>query len=277
VLEEADAPSGQHFLRIGDAAWIAAKDARHPTLADPPPEVDASAGERWIDVELDSQTLFDQCWALCTILRPAYERLGELQRTRPLLHVDETPWPLYTSKGQTAAASKWHIWTLVSEIGVYNEIHGGRGLKAGASLLGDYDGYVMCDGYAVYEALAKRYPALRMVQCWSHARRKFVDCESAFPVECSQILDLLGELYAIEDKAGDDLEERRRLRQSESRQGLTKIQQWAVEVRCVPGSALDDAIRTRGPIARARTHRRAVRGASRRAGEPQNGGRARNR
>jgi hypothetical protein len=56
VEEIADGPGGQ-FLRIGEGAWIAAKDARHPTIADPPPEVDANNGERWIDVDLETQTL----------------------------------------------------------------------------------------------------------------------------------------------------------------------------------------------------------------------------
>jgi lipoprotein-anchoring transpeptidase ErfK/SrfK len=52
VLERRDG-----YLRIGDRAWIAEKDVRHPVLSDPPPEVDAAAGERWIDVDLDRQTL----------------------------------------------------------------------------------------------------------------------------------------------------------------------------------------------------------------------------
>lgn len=56
VLDEVDAPSG-HFLRIGEGAFIAAKDARHPAIVDPPPDVDANAGERWIDVDLETQTL----------------------------------------------------------------------------------------------------------------------------------------------------------------------------------------------------------------------------
>jgi hypothetical protein len=56
VLEHRDGPSGG-FLRIGDGAWIASKDARHPVLVGPPPEVDADAGERWIDVDLATQTL----------------------------------------------------------------------------------------------------------------------------------------------------------------------------------------------------------------------------
>jgi len=56
VLDEQKTPAGT-FLRIAESAWINAKDARHPTLADPPGEVDVDVGERWIDVELATQTL----------------------------------------------------------------------------------------------------------------------------------------------------------------------------------------------------------------------------
>ena len=191
---------------------------------------------------VDSQTLFDQCWALCELLRPAYDRLGEVQVALPLLFVDETRWPLHEKKGQKVPASKWHIWTLVSELGVYYEILGGRDAKAAASLLADFKGHVMCDGYAAYESVAKRFPSLRLLQCWTHVRRKFVDCETAFPSECKTILDRIGELYAIEARAGDDQAERQRLRQSESREVLAAIQQWVFDVRCLPGSGLHDAI-----------------------------------
>src|SRR5581483_11047058 len=40
----------------GDAEWIAARDVARPHLAPPPPEA-AGPHERWIDVELASQTL----------------------------------------------------------------------------------------------------------------------------------------------------------------------------------------------------------------------------
>ncbi|APR84421.1 Hypothetical protein A7982_09770 [Minicystis rosea] len=56
VLDEVESFGGR-FLRIGDGAFIAAKDARHPKLSEPPPEVDAATGERWIDVDLETQTL----------------------------------------------------------------------------------------------------------------------------------------------------------------------------------------------------------------------------
>lgn len=193
-------------------------------------------------LDCDSQTLFDQCWALCELVRPAYDRLREVQRRQPLIFADETRWPLHTKTGATGPASKWHIWTLVSDLGVYYEVHGGRDEAAGTSLLGGYEGYVMCDGYAVYEALAKKEPLLQLVQCWAHARRNFVECERAFPKECATVLDLIGELYAIEKSAGDNLAKRKELRQTQSRAVLKKIEAWIFEVRPLPGSALYDAI-----------------------------------
>jgi lipoprotein-anchoring transpeptidase ErfK/SrfK len=58
-LEEARSYAGR-FARIAEgsaAAWVAARDLRHPTVPPPPPEVDVDAGERWLDVDLATQTL----------------------------------------------------------------------------------------------------------------------------------------------------------------------------------------------------------------------------
>lgn len=54
VLEEAGR-QGAQYLRIGEGEWLRAKDVRRPTLAAPPAEV--GQRERWIDVELATQTL----------------------------------------------------------------------------------------------------------------------------------------------------------------------------------------------------------------------------
>jgi len=68
-------------------------------------------------------------------------------------------------------------------------------------LLGGFKGIAVTDGYGVYYSLEKRTQGLRIAQCRAHIRRKFVDCESAFPKETEQILGLIRELYAIEDRA----------------------------------------------------------------------------
>jgi hypothetical protein len=56
VLGSTEAAGGP-LLQIGPDAWLKATDVRRPSLAAPPPEVDVAAGERWIDVDLATQTL----------------------------------------------------------------------------------------------------------------------------------------------------------------------------------------------------------------------------
>jgi transposase len=191
---------------------------------------------------VDSQTLFDQLWALYQLLLPAYRRLADVQRAEKLLFVDESRWPLLGVKGKGAEPSKWHIWTLVSARAVYYEIYDGRDANSAEDLLADFQGHVMCDGHKAYESVAKAYPAIRLVQCWAHARRNFVECEKAFPTECATVLERIGKLYEIDGRAGEDAELRGRLRQTESRAVIEEIQKWILEVRCPPGSALAEAI-----------------------------------
>jgi hypothetical protein len=47
--------NGQKYLRVGDDEWVRDKDVRRPTVA--PQPAGLLPGERWVDVELASQTL----------------------------------------------------------------------------------------------------------------------------------------------------------------------------------------------------------------------------
>jgi transposase len=188
-------------------------------------------------VDCDSNTLFDQCWALANIVRPAYDRLPAVQREQAVLHVDETSWPMLDGKSDKS----WHIWDIVSDVAAYYAIRDGRGGVHAEELLGGYAGYVMTDGYVVYSSLAKRYPKLRHVVCLVHARRKFVECSEAFPEETKRILDLIGELYRIEKEASS-IEHRRELRQTRSRAVVTELERVLTMTAALPGSALEAAI-----------------------------------
>ncbi len=55
VLEEGG--TFEKFVRIGADRWLREKDLRRPSKSSPPEEVDVEAKERWIDVELATQTL----------------------------------------------------------------------------------------------------------------------------------------------------------------------------------------------------------------------------
>jgi lipoprotein-anchoring transpeptidase ErfK/SrfK len=49
--------AGGKLLRIGAKEWMLASDVRHARVATPPAEVNVATGERWIDVDLATQTL----------------------------------------------------------------------------------------------------------------------------------------------------------------------------------------------------------------------------
>jgi transposase len=187
-------------------------------------------------LDVDSQTLFDQLWELKNIAQPAYERLLTVQLTRPYLHVDETCWPMLDG------TKNWQIWDIVSDIGVYHAIRDGRDTQKADELLRGYAGYVITDGYVVYSSLATKYTALKHCCCLVHARRKFVECSASFPAETERILDLFGRLYEIEKKATTP-EERRKLRDTESRAVVAELQKTLIASASTPGDALDRAIK----------------------------------
>lgn len=134
VLEEAE--NGRStFFRIGEGAWIAAKDVRHPAVAAPPPEVDEAAGERWIDVDLATQTLVayeGKRPVFATIVSTGKGRQGTAQATPKGTHriwiklltsdmdnledenasryfrIENVPWVQYFSKGVGLHGAFWH-------------------------------------------------------------------------------------------------------------------------------------------------------------------------
>jgi transposase len=213
---------------------------------------------RQIGLEVDSQTLWDQVWALIRLVRPTYEAIRIEIFREHVIHADETPWFLLDGR-RNGGKKKWYLWEVVGHDLAYYEIHDSRGLDAAAHLLTGYDGIVMTDGYEIYRDLAVRLKQGRLddpdapgtfqvVNCMAHARRNFVDCESNFPVDCKQILDLIGELYEVERKVPKDLPEaealalRGRMRDEESRPIVERIRTWLDTTPALPRSGLGQAI-----------------------------------
>ena len=134
VLDEADA-GGTHFFRVGKDAWVSNKDVRHPPLTAPPPEVNAAAGERWIDVDLKTQTLVayeGKRPVFATIVSTGKGKPGTALETPAGTHriwiklltsdmdnledenaaryyrIEDVPWVQYFSKGVGLHGAFWH-------------------------------------------------------------------------------------------------------------------------------------------------------------------------
>ncbi|MGH7893903.1 MAG: IS66 family transposase, partial [Candidatus Binatia bacterium] len=149
---------------------------------------------------VDTQTLWDQLLALARHLTPTYDALWRVVLSAPVVLFDETRWPLLAS----ATASKWYAWAAASDEAIAYKIIGTRGNDGGRTVLADFAGIAVTDGYEVYQSLpAERVtasngpPAFTLAHCWSHGRRKVLAAEPAYPV-ANELLEMIGWLYDIE-------------------------------------------------------------------------------
>jgi transposase len=201
---------------------------------------------------VERQTLWDQTEALAQHLEPSYQALPGAVFASPWIHADETHW-LLLDKGP---GKKWYAWTVASPDAVYHRILPSRSGATARQVLGTYQGIVVVDGYAAYQTATKSGadgPAqATLAFCWAHVRRKFLEAEPFFPT-CSQVVELIAQLYAIEAQlpsahalAGEALAvalaHRLQVRQQQSAPLVERIQQWALAQRAVPGSALRKAL-----------------------------------
>jgi len=187
-----------------------------------------------------SQTLWDQIEALAEHLTPSYEALVTRILAADLVHADETWWRLM---GKTASPKRWWVWAIATRDAVAYRILASRSAEAAKTVLGEYRGTALVDGYGAYDALSRASPGLKLAHCWAHVRRKYVEIEAWYPVEAAAVLKLIGELYAVERSLADALPEQIQLvREERSRPIVTAIRDWALAQHASPESALRKAI-----------------------------------
>lgn len=216
---------------------------------------------------ISTATLCDLVRRVAGICEPTWHALRTRALDSDAIGLDESRWKLLVApegdKGKPRRrprSTKQWLWSLVGDEAVYIHIDPKRNEAVADEMLGDYAGVIMVDGFSSYPSLVrKRQKAgspLRIAFCWAHVRRKFINAEENYP-EASDGLDLIDELYAIEEQArvvaalsgGDDpaahhialLEARRNLR-ADARPILERFVEWMNGIECLPASALGRAI-----------------------------------
>jgi transposase len=195
-------------------------------------------------LDVDSSTLWEQTWFLSKHLTSTYEANHAYVLASDVIAVDETWWRLM-KKG---ASKRWWVWSVAREDAVSYRLLPSRSTDAARQVLGDYAGVAICDGYKAYDVLAREREGsdLTLAHCWAHVRRKFVEAELHYP-EAGEVLDRIGQLYAIEAEAKRASPEERlatlaALRAEQSRPILDEIRTWLMTQRALPRSALGKAI-----------------------------------
>lgn len=189
---------------------------------------------------VESQTLFSQTDTIAWYLKEhLYERIGEKVRSAPVALADETPWKNLAKKMPDAKKRAFYLWGIRAESAVYFTIADSRSSEVAESLVKSFSGVLMCDGFRGYNPL--KSSEIELAHCWSHARRKFIAAEQAYPAESAEMVALIRELYRIEKElkaAGANPDEIRSRRQAESLPITENIYQklWDFKMHLPQGS-----------------------------------------
>lgn len=180
-------------------------------------------------------------------LQPLVDALKDALLTRRVLHADETPVAMLDpGAGKTKRAYVWSYCTTVYDEfqGVVYDFAESRAGQHAREFLGDWRGILVCDDYAGYKQLLAQ--GIVEAGCMAHARRKFFDLHANHKSQvAAAALPFYGHLYQVEQRAAAlSAEERRQLRQTESRPVADALHAWLVAQRKqVPdGSAIAKAI-----------------------------------
>jgi transposase len=185
-------------------------------------------------VELERSTMADWVGGSSRLIEPLVEALQGYVMEAGKLHADDTPVPvLAPGNGKTKTG---RLWTYVRDDrpagdkaapAVWFAYSPDRKGEHPEQHLGKFRGTLQADAYAGFNQL---YADGRIQQavCWAHVRRHFYDLEQAHASPIAQeALQRIAALYKVEDQIrGKPPEERRTVRQAESKPLLDSMRQW---------------------------------------------------
>ena len=140
--------------------------------------------------------------------KPVFDEMKKLLLSHNVIHADETVVQVIREPNRKAK-TKSRMWVYCTDKSadkfmVLFEYTRTRGGENAVRFLGDYSGYVVCDGYDAYNSLktAKR------CGCWAHARRRFVEAlpndKELLPTsQAAKGVGYINKIYEIERNLGD--------------------------------------------------------------------------
>jgi transposase len=185
-------------------------------------------------VELERSTLADWVGASSRLVEPLVEALRDYVMEASKLHADDTPVPvLAPGNGKTKTG---RLWTYVRDDrpagdsaapAVWFAYSPDRKGEHPERHLREFHGTLQADAYAGFNQLYED-GRIEPAACWAHVRRHFYDLEQAHASPIArEALQRIGTLYRVEEQIrGKPPEQRRAVRQTESKPLLDSLRQW---------------------------------------------------
>lgn len=198
-------------------------------------------------IEMSRGTLANWCVQLGNKVQVIIDTMKTELLKEKLICADETTVQVLREEDRKAQ-SKSYMWVYrsgefkVNPIVIY-DYQPSRAASCAKDFLGDYSGYLLSDGYGVYDTLDN----VTQAACLAHARRKFTDAQKAQPSKkagkVQKALNYIGKLYGLERQAKTlTSQERQILRQEKAEPILNEFHQWLSSQNVLPKGALGKAI-----------------------------------
>jgi len=152
-------------------------------------------------------------------IQPLEDVLKETVLERDILFTDDSIIPLQI-KGN-GKVKKGRLWVYVGggqgpPLTVFDFSHD-RSKKRPLDFLDGYRGYVHADAYSGYDELFRSEWIIE-VGCWVHTRRKFDEAASSRPLQATEVMARIAQLYKIESQCKEITSaQRREVREQHSR------------------------------------------------------------
>jgi transposase len=187
-------------------------------------------------LRVSSQTLWDQCQAIAPLLEPTYKAIRKHLLRQPVIGLDQTSWPDLENKD----LPPWQMWCLTAPGLVYHEICDDKGANTFSTMVGEYEGTIICDDLSTHRKAARGSPKITFAGCWAHIYRRFSEATKDHP-DAQFMLAWIGDLYAL-DAQTTTLQERTRLRKQKAPEILQKMRDWMHAQRVPTTTSLGSAI-----------------------------------
>ncbi len=197
---------------------------------------------QWI---LHKSTINSWFISVCTLLKPLYLLLREKLLESGSIQVDESPLKvLDPSKPKTTHQGYQWVYHSPELKLVLFDYRKGRGMDGPKELLSEYEGWLQCDGYSVYDAIGKQ-PGISLAGCMAHARRKFYEAKQSDRQRSDIALSFFQKIYAHERKIKQSTnQERKAYRDEHVRPLLVSLREWVQEqsIEVLPQSPMGKAM-----------------------------------
>jgi transposase len=205
-------------------------------------------------VHVAESTMCGWIMAAAELMAPLVLLMGKRIKRSKSIHADDTRVPVQ-AKGKCRSGRIWDYIGDANNPYIVFEYTPDRTNDWPIAWLEGFTGFLQADAYSGYDAIYKLGKVIE-VGCMAHMRRKFFDARQTDSVRSAQMLEMVRQLYAVEDEAAKLIaaqpevtgaqadEVRRDLRQRKSVPVLEKIKAWLDEQAklVLPRSPIADAI-----------------------------------